>query len=108
MAVVAEADLGRRLLLAGVFVRVASGYVMAWLYAAARFRLRSTPRTAARIGLAVWFLIYVPQGWFLYAFGLLPVVVVGALLAWAFIECLVAGLLAGVVHQRLKPEYARY
>lgn len=94
--------------LLNTLIRLAIGWILAWLYAAARFRLRSTLRTAIRIGLAVWFLVYVPYAWIQGSLQIFPWRMMGVLLVWGLFECLIAALLAGLVHRRLKPEYARY
>ena len=69
---------------------------------------RFGPLRIIRIGLAVWFLVYVPYAWIQGSLQIFPWRVMAVLLAWGFFECLVAALLAGAVHRRLKPEYARY
>ena len=99
---------GPRGLVAVVLVRLAIGWVLAWLYAAARFRLRSTARTAFKIGRAAWFLLYVPMTAILYTIELIPAAALVAVLVWGLIETLLAAFAAGYVHQATRPDDARY
>lgn len=94
---------GRQRLVTSVVVRLAIGYAIVWLYAAARFRLRSTLKTAARIGLAAWFMIYVPTLSALWLMALVPAVPLVFLGAWGFAETLLAAMAGGFVHQSRKP-----
>jgi len=101
-------DLGRQGLATIVAIRLATGCVTVWLYAAARFRLRSTKRTAIRVGLAVWFLLYVPLVSILGSLETLPRVVLGAIAAWGVVETVLAAWVGGLVHQLTRPDDARY
>jgi len=89
-------------------IRLLLGWITVWLYAAARFRLRSTFRTAVRVGLAVWFIAYVPQVWIQGKLGVFPWTLLGVILAWGFVETLAAAIIGGFLHQRTKPDGARY
>lgn len=99
---------GRQALIITVAIRLAIGFVTVWLYAAARFRLRSKTRTAVRVGLAAWFLLYVPQLWILESLGALPRAALGAIAAWGVAETIAAAWAGGVVHQLTRPDAARY
>jgi hypothetical protein len=94
---------GRQRLVASAAVRMAIGYAIVWLYAAARFRLRSTLKTAARIGIAAWFMIYVPTLYALFVMGLVDRVPLAFLAAWGLAETLVAAVAGGFVHQSKRP-----
>ncbi|MCG8467824.1 MAG: hypothetical protein MJB57_06375 [Gemmatimonadetes bacterium] len=101
-------NFGLQGLVALVATRFATGFVTAWLYAAARFRLRSTRRTAFRVGCAVWLLLYGPMAGFTIALDLMPRTVLGFVLAWGLVETGLAALVGGYVHQATRPADARY
>ena len=101
-------DLDRNLLVLNTVIRVSIGGALIWLYAAARFRLRSTFRTAVRVGLAVWFLSYIPLVWILYVIEVLPRRPLAAMAVWGLVETMLAALAGGFVHQLTKPDGARY
>ncbi len=89
-------------------LQLALGWVIAWLYAATRFRLRASARTAVRIGLAVGVAMYVPPAWILWTVGELTRRPLILLLGWGVGQTVLAAAAAGLVHQLLKPEDARY
>jgi len=101
-------DIGRRGLAIALGLRLAIGCATVWLYAAARFRLRSTTRTAIRVGLAVWLLLYVPTVSILGSLEVLPRIVLGAIAAWGVVETVLAAWAGGLVHQLTRPDDARY
>jgi len=101
-------DSGRRELGINMVIRMVLGWVTVWLYAAARFRLRSTTKTAIRVGLAVWFVLYVPQLWLLGSREALPWNALGVMGAWGIVETVVAAWAGGLVHQLARPDDARY
>ncbi len=101
-------DLSRNLIIGNALIRLAIGCALIWLYAAARFRLRSTFRTAVRVGLTVWFLSYIPLVWALYVLEILPRRPLAAMAVWGLMETLLAALTGGWLHQLTKPDDARY
>ncbi len=106
--VLGAVELNRRVLVPNTMIRVLMGGTLVWLYAAARFRLRSTLRTAARVGVVVWFLSYVPLVWTFAVFEVLPRSVLLAMTVWGLVETMLAAIAGGFVHQATRPDDARY
>lgn len=99
---------GRNEFVLGAGLCVVMGWALVWLYAAARFRLRSGARTAIRVGIAVWFLSYVPVTWMLQNFGALRTTTLAAFALVGLGQTVAAALAGGWVHKVTRPVDARY
>jgi NhaP-type Na+/H+ or K+/H+ antiporter len=75
------------------------GIFAVWLYAAIQPRYGAGPRTAIYAALAVWLLAYVFSGVPGVAFGILPVVLMGAVIAAGVVEIVVATLLGAWLYR---------
>ena len=71
------------------------GIVMTWLYAAVRPRLGPGPKTAALIGVAVWFFAYVTATVGMVAMGMTSANMAAVILAWGLAELVLAALAGG-------------
>jgi hypothetical protein len=81
----------------GVFVVLGFilGIVMVWLYAAVRPRLGPGPKTAAMVGVAVWFFAYVISTAGMVAMGMASANVAALILVWGLVELVLAALAGG-------------
>lgn len=81
----------------GVFVLLGFilGIVMVWLYAAVRPRLGPGPKTAAMIGVVVWFLAYVISTAGMVAMGMASANIAVLILVWGFVELVLSALAGG-------------
>ena len=70
----------------------ALGLALVWLYAAVRPRLGPGPKTAAIVGVAVWFLAYVTSVVFIGPMGLMSAQMIVILLVWGLVELILAAL----------------
>jgi hypothetical protein len=81
----------------GVFVLLGFliGIVMVWLYAAVRPRLGPGPKTAALVGVAVWFFIYPGATVGYVSMGLFPANLAVLALVWGLAEMVLSALAGG-------------
>jgi len=84
-------------------VRLAYGFLVAFLYAALRPRFGAGPRTAVVAALFVWVAAYVPRFLELHEFGILNGWRLGVSVPWSLAEVLLASLLAGSIYRERAP-----
>jgi hypothetical protein len=71
------------------------GIVMVWLYAAVRPRLGPGPKTAAMIGVVVWFFAYMISTVGMVVMGMASANMAVLILVWGLVELVLAALAGG-------------
>ncbi|HET9951619.1 MAG TPA: hypothetical protein VFS09_07490 [Candidatus Eisenbacteria bacterium] len=84
-------------------IRLAYGFLVAFLYAALRPRCGAGPRTAVVAALFVWVAAFLPRYLELNEFGILTGWRLGVSIPWGLAELLVASLLAGWIYRERPP-----
>ena len=80
-------------------VRLAYGFLVAFLYAALRPRFGAGPRTAVVAALFIWTASFLPRYLELHEFGILEGWRLGVSVPWGLGELILAALLAGWIYR---------
>jgi hypothetical protein len=80
-------------------VRLAYGFLVAFLYASLRPRFGAGPRTAVVTALFVWVAAFLPRYLELHEFGILEGWRLGVSVPWGLAELILAALLAGWIYR---------
>ena len=80
-------------------VRLAYGFLVAFLYASLRPRFGPGPRTALLTAIFVWVAAFVPRYLELHEFGILEGWRLGVSVPWGLAELVLAALLAGWIYR---------
>jgi xanthosine utilization system XapX-like protein len=87
-------------------IRLAYGFLVAFLYAAIRPRFGAGPRTALVAALFVWVAAFVPRLVELNEFGILTGWRLAVSVPWSLAEVMLATLLAGSIYRETTPGIA--